>query len=634
MTIDGILCSVIAYELNLSLSGGRVDKVFQPSLDTIVLHIRTNAGVKHLIISVNCGHARIGLTDNPPENPAMPPSFCMLLRKYISGARIESVSNPGYERIIEISLSNTDELKDRKTYTLTTELMGRFSNIILINPGGKIIDSAIHVDSQMSRVREVMPARIYEYPPVQDKMTIDQALDLSRDRLLPISNEEVARPIDKALVNSILGLSPMMAKQLIGQCDIDIRSNAKLLTDDNISNLCKVLSDYFKTIINKEYKPRLYFRDDKTPAEIALVPLSGFASHKEYRSVSEVFDACYDSYTVSKSLNDSKKALLSNVDSALSRLSKKYEAHKQDLEEGKRSEKYRMYGDLILTSVHSIEQGAKSAVLPDYTDLDADGNPKQIEISLNPALSATDNANDYYKRYRKAKRKLQLSEDYIKDDEESIQYLRSLRAAILAADTDADIKALKEEIRQDSKPEKKETTSSGDPNRMVGKAKSGKASSRALRQAAQLAAARNNRKKQGKSEPLPFRRYMTDDGYEILCGRNNIQNDRLTFSVASPDDYWFHVKGIPGTHVIVKSHPGEEFPSDAAVTKAASIAAYFSKSILLEQHQASDMKCDVDYCKVSHIKKIPGAKPGMVIYEGYYSITVTAEAPGEDLNAQ
>lgn len=634
MTIDGILCSVIAYELDRDLAGARVDKIFQPASDTVVLHIRTNSGVKHLIISVNCGHARIGLTSDPPENPAMPPAFCMLLRKYLSGARIESVTNPKYERIIEIRMSNTDELKDRKVYTLTTELMGRFSNIILINPGGKIIDSAIHVDSGMSRIREVMPARIYDYPPAQDKMTIDEALDMASTGLLPIKNEEVARPIDKALVNSILGLSPMMAKQLIGGSDVDIRCNAKLLTSDDIDRLCRILSSYFKTIIDKDYKPALYYNDNNIASEIGLVPLSGFASSKEYSTVSEALDACYRSYTVSKSLFDSRKALLANVDSALSRLSKKYEAHKLDLEEGLRADKYRMWGDLILTSVHSIKQGAESAALPDYTDLTEDGNPGIVEIPLNPAMSATDNANDYYKRYRKAKRKYQMSEEYIRDDEDSIQYLRSLRAAILAADTAADIAALKEEIRQDSKPERKEMTPAGDPNKMVGKAKSGKASSRALRQAAQLAAAKKNRSNKAKrSDPLPFRKYMTSDGYEILAGRNNIQNDRLTFSVADPDDYWFHVKGIPGTHVIIRSHPGEEFPSDLAVTKAASIAAYFSKSILLEQHTASDMKCDVDYCKVSHIKKIPGAKPGMVIYEGYYSITVTAEAPGEDLNA-
>ena len=531
-------------------------------------------------------------------------------------------------------MSNTDELKDRKTYTLTTELMGRFSNIILINPGGKIIDSAIHVDSQMSRIREVMPARIYDYPPAQDKMTIDDALDMAKDGLLPIKNEEVARPIDKALVNSILGLSPMMAKQLIGSCEIDIRCNAKLLASDDIDRLCKTLTDYFKTIIEKNYKPRLYYTDNGVASEIGLVPLSGFASEEEYNSVSEVFDACYRSYTVSKSLNDSKKALLANVDSALSRLSKKYEAHKADLEEGQRADRYRQWGDLILTSISTVKQGDSACLLPDYTNLLPDGTPANVEVPLNPAFTPTDNANDYYRRYRKAKRKYEMSAEYIKDDEDSIQYLRSLRAAILAADTQADIQALKEEIRQDSRPEKKETTQSGDPNRMVGKSKSGKASSRALRQAAKAAADRKNKnKKKSSSEPLPYRKYMTSDGYEILCGRNNIQNDRLTFSVADPDDYWFHVKGMPGTHVIVRSHPGEEFPSDEAVTKAASIAAYFSKGILLEQHQTADMKCDVDYCKVSHIKKIPGAKPGMVIYEGYYSITVTAEAPGEDLNA-
>ena len=326
------------------------------------------------------------------------------------------------------------------------------------------------------------------------------------------------------------------------------------------------------------------------------------------------------------------------ITSALARVIKKRELHEQDLEEGKKADFYKHSGDLILTYKYMISQGSSSVTLTDYTD----EGQQEVVISLDPTLDASGNAQDYYKRFHKAKRKMELAEQYLKEDELAAQYLRSLMAAVNAASSLEDLEAINDEIRSeitgDSGLRKGSSTkhanvNKGDPNKMVGVAKSGKASSRALREAAKRANQNKAGKNQGKEKALPLRRYMTSDGYEILAGRNNIQNDQLTFHTASRRDWWFHVKGLPGTHVILKTKPNEEMPSDNAVLEAASLAAFFSKAIILEEHMTSEdskpgqLKAEVDYCPVSHVKKIPGAKPGMVIYEGYYSVLVEAKEP-------
>ena len=327
------------------------------------------------------------------------------------------------------------------------------------------------------------------------------------------------------------------------------------------------------------------------------------------------------------------------ISSALARVIKKRELHEQDLEEGRKADFYKHSGDMILTYKYMIGQGQTSVTLTDYTD----EGQKDLVISLDPTLDASGNAQDYYKRFHKAKRKMELAEKYLKEDELAAQYLRSLMAAVNAASSLEDLDAINEEIRAEiagdsgfkkgSASGKNVNNNKGDPNKMVGVAKSGKASSRALREAAKRANQGKSGKNQTKEKPLALRRYMTSDGYEILAGRNNIQNDQLTFHVASRRDWWFHVKGLPGTHVILKTKPNEEMPSDNAVLEAASLAAFFSKAIILEEHMTSgdskpgQLKAEVDYCPVYHVQKIPGAKPGMVIYEGYYSVLVEAKAP-------
>ena len=638
MTLDGITCQLLANELNKDLEGKRVDKIYMPDRHTVILHIRFTGGYRKLLISIDPGSPRICFAENTAENPSIPPSFCMLLRKYLAGSRIESVTNPGYERIIEITVSNTDELRDRKTYTLTVELMGRFSNLVLINENGKILDSAIHVDFSVSRVREVMPARVYEYPPAQDKLSPDDALKMAEEGKLPIMESELSRPIEKALVGSIKGLSPVLAAYITQKADIDDRKTLVMLTEDQKRALNSEVKEFLKSVTEGTYTARIFYDESGEPADASIADLSGYTRSKTVSSISEAIYLSYlarDSRLVMDMGRDRLNQIISN---ALARVIKKRELHEQDLEEGRKAESYKHSADMILTYKYMITQGSTSVTLTDYTD---DGQ-KDIVIDLNPTLDASGNAQEYYKRFHKAKRKMELAENYLKEDELAAQYLRSLVAAVNAATSLEDLQAINEEIRSEiagdngfrkNHSAKKNNNNSGDPNKMVGVAKSGKASSRALREAAKRANAGKGSKDKSKERALPCRRYMTSDGYEILAGRNNIQNDQLTFHTASRRDWWFHVKGLPGTHVILKTKPNEEMPSDNAVLEAASLAAFFSKAIILEEHMTSEdskpgmLKAEVDYCPVSHVKKIPGAKPGMVIYEGYYSVLVEAKEP-------
>ncbi len=637
MTLDGITCQLLANELNTELEGKRVDKIYMPDKHTVILHIRFTGGYKKLLISIDPGAPRICFADDTVDNPSIPPSFCMLLRKYLAGSRIESVTNPGYERIIEITVSKYDELKDRKTYTLTIELMGRFSNIVLINEGGKILDSAIHVDFSVSRVREVMPARVYEYPPAQDKLTPDKALEISESGSLPIMESELSRPIEKALVGSIKGLSPVLASFISDKADIDDRKTLSMLNDSDKERLNNVVAGFLRSVTDGTYKSYVFYDSNGDPEDASIVELRGFAKTKEVSSISEAIDLCYQARDSKLILDKGRDRLSQIIGSALARVIKKREIHEQDFEEGQKADLLKHYGDLILTYKYMISQGQASVTLTDYTT----ESQNDITIPLNPTLDASGNAQEYYKRFHKAKRKMELAENYLKEDELAAQYLRSLSAAVTAASSVEDLDAINEEIKSEisgdsgfrkGSASKTRTQGAGDPNKMVGVAKSGKASSRALREAAKRANM-GKAKNQNKERALPCRRYITSDGYEILAGRNNIQNEQLTFHTASRRDWWFHVKGLPGTHVILRTKPNEEMPSDNAVLEAASLAAFFSKAIILEEHMTSEdskpgqLKAEVDYCPVSHVKKIPGAKPGMVIYEGYYSVLVEAKEP-------
>lgn len=641
MPLDGITCQLLANDLNDTLSGSRIDKIFMPDRHSVVLHIRTQQGVKKLLICADPSLPRIMLAEDVRDNPALPPSFCMLLRKYLAGSRITSVTDPGYERVIEFNCTNTDELRDVKDYRLIVELMGRFSNIILVNGSGKILDSSVHVDFDVSKLREVMPARVYSYPPAQNKLSAEEALGMVRRGELPIIEDEKSRPIGKAIINSIKGMSPVLSRQLCLQSDADERQTIALLSEDTRKRLVARLDSFLTAITEKTYTPRVFFDECGVPVEFAPMDFSGYGSSKAMDSISDAISLYYDSKFSEMDLDSGKHRLRQIADSALSKIIKKKEVHEADSAEGAKADKYKHCGDVILTYKYLIKPQDTVLNTEDYTT----DPPSVISIELDPSLDASGNAQEYYRKFRKAKRKAEMSEEYIKEDNLAIEYLRSVKTAIEAATTREDLDAVNEEIKAEvngshAVRSADKAHNAGDPNKMVGIAKSGKASSRALREAAKRANAKKNNK-QGKNteKALPFRRYKSSDGHEIICGRSNIQNEKLTFTIASrKTDWWFHVKGLPGTHVILRPFDNEDMPSDSSILEAASLAAFFSKSIILEEHNAAEgsragkLKAEVDYCPVSHVKKIPGAKPGMVIYENYYSVLVDSEEPKERLS--
>ncbi len=641
MPLDGITCQLLANDLNDTLSGSRIDKIFMPDRHSVVLHIRTQQGVKKFLICADPSLPRIMLAEDVRDNPALPPSFCMLLRKYLAGSRITSVTDPGYERVIEFNCTNTDELRDVKDYRLIVELMGRFSNIILVNGSGKILDSSVHVDFDVSKLREVMPARVYSYPPAQNKLSAEEALGMVRRGELPIIEDEKSRPIGKAIINSIKGMSPVLSRQLCLQSDADERQTIALLSEDARKRLIARLDSFLTAITEKTYTPRVFFDECGVPVEFAPMDFSGYGSSKAMDSISDAISLYYDSKFSEMDLDSGKHRLRQIADSALSKIIKKKEVHEADSAEGAKADKYKHCGDVILTYKYLIKPQDTILNTEDYTT----DPPSVISIELDPSLDASGNAQEYYRKFRKAKRKAEMSEEYIKEDNLAIEYLRSVKTAIEAATTREDLDAVNEEIKAEvngshAVRSADKSHNAGDPNKMVGIAKSGKASSRALREAAKRANAKKNNK-QGKNteKALPFRRYKSSDGHEIICGRSNIQNEKLTFTIASrKTDWWFHVKGLPGTHVILRPFDNEDMPSDSSILEAASLAAFFSKSIILEEHNAAEgsragkLKAEVDYCPVSHVKKIPGAKPGMVIYENYYSVLVDSEEPKERLS--
>ena len=641
MPLDGITCQLLANDLNDTLSGSRIDKIFMPDRHSVVLHIRTQQGVKKLLICADPSLPRIMLAEDVRDNPALPPSFCMLLRKYLAGSRITSVTDPGYERVIEFNCTNTDELRDVKDYRLIVELMGRFSNIILVNGSGKILDSSVHVDFDVSKLREVMPARVYSYPPAQNKLSAEEALGMVRRGELPIIEDEKSRPIGKAIINSIKGMSPVLSRQLCLQSDADERQTIALLSEDARKRLIARLDSFLTAITEKTYTPRVFFDECGVPVEFAPMEFSGYGSSKAMDSISDAISLYYDSKFSEMDLDSGKHRLRQIADSALSKIIKKKEVHEADSAEGAKADKYKHCGDVILTYKYLIKPQDTILNTEDYTT----DPPSVISIELDPSLDASGNAQEYYRKFRKAKRKAEMSEEYIKEDNLAIEYLRSVKTAIEAATTREDLDAVNEEIKAEvngshAVRSADKAHNAGDPNKMVGIAKSGKASSRALREAAKRAnAKKNNKQSKNTEKALPFRRYKSSDGHEIICGRSNIQNEKLTFTIASrKTDWWFHVKGLPGTHVILRPFDNEDMPSDSSILEAASLAAFFSKSIILEEHNAAEgsragkLKAEVDYCPVSHVKKIPGAKPGMVIYENYYSVLVDSEEPKERLS--
>lgn len=571
MALDGIYLSLLRKEF-VSLIDGRVDKIHQPSREEIIMTIRTREGAKKLIFSTGAGSARVHITNAEIENPKTPPMFCMLMRKHLSGGRLMDIRQDGFERILFFDFEATNEMGDRVNLTLAAEIMGRRSNLILFREDGKIIDSIKRVGQDMSSVRMVLPGMTYELPPREERLNL---LECTKEELLEGIAQYPTIELSKAIMKVLEGISPVFAREAVFFAARGAELTAEQMSGDCADRLWFYFSKIRDSIKSGENVYTVLKTKEGNLKDFCFCDIAQYGAlmiTKAFSSPSELLDYFYserDSLSrIKQRANDLFKLLVTTTE----RTQRRVQNQREELIECADREKYKIYGDLIMSNMYSIEKGQGSAEVMNFYDESC----PTVKIPLDKRLTPTQNAQKYYKEYRKLDTAEKKLTGLIKDGEEEIVYLDSVFDSLTRAQTEGDIAELRQELFEQ-----------GYVKRSKQKGKPPKA--------------------------LPPMRYRSSDGYEIRVGRNNKQNDKLTCKEAEKTDLWLHTKDITGCHVIVSCNG--EMPPDRTIEEAAIIAACNSKG-------KSSSRVDVDYTFIKNVKKPAGAKPGMVIFVNNYTITV------------
>lgn len=570
MAFDGITIANVVHELNGTILDGRINKIAQPEADELLLTIKMPRGQKRLYISASASLPLIYLTDENKPSPMTAPNFCMLLRKHINNGRITKIYQPKLERIICFEIEHLDELGDLCKKRLIVEIMGKHSNIIFCNDKGMIIDSIKHVSSQMSSVREVLPGRDYFIPDTMEKL---DPLTVSEDAFISSLQEKPAH-LSKALYTTFTGVSPVVAEEICYLSGIESGITPKDLSEDIMHHLFNQFSLYFENVKQGQFAPAIYYNGAE-PKEFAALPLSHFNLYikKDFSSVSELLETYYAEKNNLTRIRQKSVDLRRVVQTALERNRKKYDLQFKQLRDTENREKYKVYGELIHTYGYELEEGAKKLdALNYYTN-------EMITIPLDPQKTAMENAKKYFDKYNKQKRTFEALSELIQETKDEITYLESVSNSLDIALSEDDLIQIKEELTQAGFIRRKYT------------------------------------KKKEKIISKPFH-YLSSDGYHMYVGKNNLQNEELTFHFAVGNDWWFHAKGVPGSHVIVKTN-GEELP-DRTFEEAGRLAAYYSKNRGAE-------KVEIDYVEKKHVKKPNGSKPGFVVYYTNYSLMIDSD---------
>lgn len=573
MAFDGITVAALVQELKENLCGGRISKIAQPEADELLLTIKSPQGQKRLYVSASASLPLIYLTEENKPSPMTAPNFCMLLRKHIGNGRIIHISQPKLERIIHIDIEHLDELGDLCQKRLIIEIMGKHSNIIFCDMTGRIIDSIKHVPAHMSSVREVLPGRNYFIPDTMDKL---DPLTVSADSFIDTIKAK-PMPVSKAIYTSFTGISPVVAEEICHLSGIDSRMGAGDFSEDLLTHLYKQFSYYMDDVRNGEFSPVIYY-DGETPKEFGALPLSHFEQYdvEDFSSISLILSSYYSTKNTLTRIRQKGADLRQVVQTALERNRKKYDLQNKQLNDTKDREKYRIYGELINAYGYGLDAGSKELeCLNYYTN-------EMITISLDPTLTPQENSQKYFTKYNKQKRTYEALTELIQETSDDIRYLESISNALDIALNEADLAQIKEELIQSGYIRRKFT------------------------------------KKKVKLTNKPLH-YISSDGYHMYVGKNNLQNDELTFQFANGNDWWFHAKGTAGSHVIVKTN-GEELP-DTTFEEAGRLAAHYSKN------RGND-KVEIDYIEKKHVKKPNGAKPGFVVYYTNYSLMIDSDISG------
>lgn len=568
MPFDGAFAHILTNELN-DAKDCHIDKIYQPSRDELVFLLRKKGFVKRLLISAKIGSAKVCFTEDKYENPAVPPMFCMLVRKHFSSARLIEIRQQGLERIIELCFLSTNEMGDRVNTKIICEMLGQRTNIILVGEDGRIID-AVRRSSIEDGSRLVQPGAIYTYPETQNKLSIlDTDIDVLTDKILAQSE----LPLSKALLNVLDGFSPLISREIAflvsGGDEITLNCDRKLL----VSTLNSV-----KTALNEGGTPTLLFKNNNEPFDFTFLPIKQYGStitSKEYDSYCELLNAFYSSKDNSARTHQASAEIVKLVNNLYQRAQKRLSLRLEELKECENRETFRIYGELLKANLHAIPNGAEFAEVQNYYD----ENLALIKIPLNPAISPSQNAAKYFKDYKKTYTAEQTLAKLTEKDREEIEYFESVLDSLNRAESPADLNDIRTELTEGGYLKRPKGVN---PNK--------------------------------KTAVTGFLEFKSVEGYRIFVGKNNRQNDYLTTRLANKNDLWFHTKNIAGSHVLVLSDGGEV--SDETILFAASLAAKHSKA-------AASSQVAVDYTPVKYVKKPNGAKAGMVIYTTNKTVFVT-----------
>ena len=575
MPLDAIFLSALTAELNETLPGARIDKIQQPERDTVLLQLRSqSAGNRRLLLSASPNHPRLHYTQARWENPAQPPMFCMLLRKHLAGGRIVSLRQLPLERAVELCVESADELGELSEKRLFLELMGRNSNLILTGPDGRIIDCLRRVDFEMSEKRQVLPGLFYREPPAQGKL--DFRGETAERLFEALGAVEHPTALDRWLMDRYAGISPLLARELAFLCAG--RTDPDLLELDR-AGLAAALSRELKALTAGFVPTRLLLRGERK--DFSFRPIrqyEGYMTQDSFPSFSELLDDFYTGRAQAERMRTRTQSLHKTLTNQLNRVRRKLANQEKELEATYDRERLRQYGDIVTANLHLIQRGQARLRAVDFYDPEMG----EIEIPLNVTLSPQQNAAKYYKDYNKAKHAEKFLTEQLALGRTEEAYLASVLESLDRAETERDIADIRAELTEGGY----------------------------LRQ--------TDRKKQMKVPPSKPMQFTSSDGFQILVGRNNRQNDLLTTKLAYKTDLWLHVQKAHGSHVIIAS-AGAQVP-DRTVTEAAELAAWYSQA-----RQGHNVP--VDLCPVRQVKKPAGAKPGMVVYENYRTVYVDPKEP-------
>lgn len=581
MAFDGVVISNIVYELNSKITGGRIGKVTQPEKDELILTVRNERTNYKLLLSSMASMPKVHLTQTSKVSPLTAPNFCMLLRKHLVGGQIKSISQPNFERIVIFEIENLDELGEKVTRKLIIEIMGRHSNIILTNEEDNILDAVRRVGAQISSVREVFPNRTYVLPPNQDK--VDPRTVTSQDQFIQIISK--GQTLQKAIYGNLTGFSPDIAEELCYIAGIDGSTTIED-AEPAFTYLYEAFTVLMKAIETGGYEPTTYIDEDEKQKAFSAVPLTFFHRYEGilFDSISEMVENYYMQNAIQSRISQKSVDLRKLVNTNLERCYKKLNIQLQQIKDTKDREKFKIRGELINANIYQIKDGDKEVTVYDYYN-----DNKEIKITLDPRLTASQNAQKQYDKYNKKKRTLTALTEHVETTKAEIGHLESVKYALDNALKEEDLLQVRQELMD------------------TGYIKFRKS---------------KKQKALGKAEPMHYR---SSDGFDMYVGKNNFQNDTLSTKFANGGDWWFHAKDIPGSHVIVKSQglTMEELP-DRVYEQAAALAAYFSKD-------KEAPKVSVDYIQKKHIKKPNASAPGFVIYHTNYSMMVSPSIEGMEL---